>query len=148
MAGRITQRGFTLLEIAVVLIAIGTLAAMAAPGFVGFLHRTRAAEAREVLEAIAHAQLSYFRDHGAYVACAPSAPAVPAGHQAAFDERVAGWSELGFRVDGPVWYRYEVQLRAGSFVAIATGDLDADGQASRFELDGATLTYHIVDELE
>ncbi len=148
MGGRITQRGFTLLEIAVVLIAIGTLAALAAPGFVGFLHRTRAAEAREVLEAIAHAQLSHFRDHGTYVACAPSAPAVPAGHQAAFDDRAAGWSQLGFRIDGPVWYRYEVQLRDDSFVAIAAGDLDGDGQPSRFELDGATLTYRIQDELE
>ena len=143
------KNGFTLLELALVLTVIGTLVALAVPGYQYFLNRSRVAEARTVLEAIAHAELSYFRDHGSYLACAPSSATVPQGRQGTFARTAEGWSQIGIQIDGPIWYRYEVVLAADqSFQVIAKGDLDGDGRSSRIVLDGKTLTYEIHDELE
>jgi hypothetical protein len=113
-----------------------------------FLLRGRAAEARAVLEAIANAELGHFRDHGRFLACAPSADEPPRGVPGRFDAARAGWTELGVRIDGPVRFRYEVVVAGASFHAIASGDLDGDGRDSRFVMRGKDLAVAVEDELE
>jgi prepilin-type N-terminal cleavage/methylation domain-containing protein len=146
--GRQSTAGFTLLELAVVLLVIGTLAILATPGLRHVLARSRTAEARTLLEAIAHAELGHRRDHGAFIACEPSADAVPRGAQVRFNSAAPGWAALGVEIDGPVWYRYAVVLDGDDFVAVAEGDQDADGTTARFELGSATLQLRAKDELE
>ena len=134
--------------LAAVLLAIGILASLAGPGYQHFLMRNRAVEARTVLEAIAHAQLAYYRDHGEFVACAPSPEEVPRGVRGRFRSGATGWRQLGMSIDGPVWYQYAVTLQGDSFEAVAIGDLDADGRHSRLVLDGTSFEITVTDELE
>jgi prepilin-type N-terminal cleavage/methylation domain-containing protein len=142
------RRGFTLIELAAVLVVIGLLTVVTGPVYRLLVARARTLEARESLLAIAHAELTAFRDRGRFIACAPSAPAVPKGARGTFDASQAGWKDLGFAPEGPVWYRYEVRLDGRTFVAEARGDLDGDGVASSYSLRGDDLRIVARDELQ
>jgi prepilin-type N-terminal cleavage/methylation domain-containing protein len=142
-------RGFTLVELAFVLAVLGVLVSLTVPGYRAITLRSRAAEAPLGLEALADAELRYFRDHGGFVACPPMPPgAPPRGTSATLDAKAPGFKELGFHMDGPIRYQYEVVLEKSTFKAIARGDLDGNGRLSTFTLRGDTLALDVQDELE
>jgi len=47
------------------------------------------------------------------------------------------WKQLGFSVDDPHYYSYRYQSDGKTFKATAYADLDCDGQASTFTLEGS-----------
>jgi len=146
---RVRRAGFTLLELLAVLAILSVLASLAVPAFELYIRRARTAEVRALLESIAHAQLGYKRDNGRYIACAANPKEVPRAQEATFDRNRAGWKELGFSVDAPVRYQYEVRVdSANVFSIVALGDLDGDGTQSRFELRGDSLRVNVENELE
>ncbi len=61
-----TRRGFTLVELAVVIIIIGVLAAFAVPRFLDSVERSKAAEAFNYLSAVRAAQERYQVQQGTY----------------------------------------------------------------------------------
>lgn len=138
------RRGFTLLEVTLVLSVMGILIALAVPTYNGLVHRARAAEARTLLDTIAHAELAYFRDNGKYLPCFSPMPERGAS---TFADQLC-WKALGIQVDGPVRYGYEVTVAGSSFTVVAQGDLDANGKRSKWTLDGATLRLDVDGELE
>lgn len=138
--------GFTLLELVFVVGIITLLAAATVPGYQAIVLRARATEARAMLHTIAHAELRHHRDRGSFLAC-PADGAVPRGPRL-FPREQPCWAALGVYAEGAVRYRYAVELGADGFVALAEGDLDADGRASRYALDGKTLTIDVRDGLE
>jgi len=143
-----TRRGFSLIELAMVLSVIGLLVTLSVPGYRSMVLRPRAAEARMGVQGIADAQLRYFRDHGQFVACPSMPAATPRGTLAAFDAKAPGWKALAVSMEGRVRYRYEVVLDGKSFKVVAHGDLDADGQESTYTLRGEDLELVVEDELE
>ena len=60
------RKGFTLIQMVVVLIIVGTLAAIAFPKFVSFIEQIKAQTAQNNLLAIYAAQSKYNEDHSAY----------------------------------------------------------------------------------
>lgn len=66
MKGMITRHGFTLVELAVVIVIIGVLAAFAVPRFRASVERSKAAEAFNYLSAIQAAQERYHAKQGTY----------------------------------------------------------------------------------
>lgn len=138
--------GFTLLELSAVIAIISILAATGVPAYDALVRRAHADEARTMIQAIAHAELQHYRDHGSYLACAPAGP-IPQG-PGHFPADEACWRALGLRADGDVRYRYQAALDGTSFVVTAEGDLDRDGTTSRFTLRGATLAVETENELE
>lgn len=69
-------RGFTLVELMVVLAVLGILAALAYPGYSEHVVRTRRTEAQVALQALMQQQERYFTQHNRYIAFGAAA-AVP-----------------------------------------------------------------------
>jgi prepilin-type N-terminal cleavage/methylation domain-containing protein len=61
-----TRKGFTLVELAVVIVIIGVLAAFGVPRFLKSVERSKAAEAFSYLSAVQSAQERYLAQNGTY----------------------------------------------------------------------------------
>lgn len=61
------KKGFTLLELTVVLVIIGILAAIGLPSYSKVIERSRAAEGASILGALRAAQLRYYDEHDNYL---------------------------------------------------------------------------------
>lgn len=129
---------------------LGSVVAVFAPAFAKNLRVSRLAEPLNGLKHIgARATLlaSERAVHEAYPASVALTPAeVPKGVAVADDPAIwehPTWVELGFRPAQPHYFSFQFisdNARRGSrFTARAQGDLDGDGEFSRFELIGEYL---------
>jgi type IV pilus assembly protein PilA len=66
------KRGFTLIEVLIVVIILGILATISIPNFTNMVERARKSEALTNLSAIVTGQRAYHLEHGNYIACANS----------------------------------------------------------------------------
>ncbi|HEY5999496.1 MAG TPA: prepilin-type N-terminal cleavage/methylation domain-containing protein [bacterium] len=136
------RKGFTLVELMIVVAIIGILAAIAIPNFLQFRLKAKTSEAKSNLGAIRSTEVAYFAEWNVYVgnqAPVPVAdrtsnpnklPWAPAGTTSRF-------SILGFAPEGNVFFSYKMDgidwpLQVNGFDIHALGDLDADGQISDF----------------
>lgn len=124
-------RGFTLIELALVVAIIGTLSTVAIPLIARTQLKAKAAESRVNLNAIRNAEEAYFADAGAYVSALPVTPAAIGPVKVAWGLSPSdshGFNDLGFRPDGPVHFQYGVTTDGDSaFTIEARSDLDGDG---------------------
>jgi len=60
------EKGITLIELLIITVIIGVLAAIAIPGYTGYLQRARRADAKTALEHVRAAQEMWRAEHGAY----------------------------------------------------------------------------------
>ena len=60
------RKGFTLIELMIVVAIIGILAAIAIPNFLRFQAKSKQSEARELLSSIYTAEVSYFAEQNTY----------------------------------------------------------------------------------
>lgn len=139
---RNNQKGFTLIELMIVVAIIGILAAIAIPNFMKYQLKSKTAEAKVNLGAIATSQESYRAERDVYRVCAE----YPAGRsnlrQTWNPAAAGGFTSIGFSPSGKVYYDYEVTSTdtSANFTGIAYGDLDNDSSDGQFELDN-TRTF-------
>lgn len=126
--------GFTLLEIAVVLVILGMLAAIALTAFARYIRKARTSEAVINVGTLAALERGYYLAHREYLPCGPTPAAIPIEPQSWPGGDC--WDRLGFRPDGPIHYQYRVTVDGSTFTALAHGDLDGDGVASTFSMQG------------
>src|SRR5688500_20248415 len=73
------QKGFTLIELMIVVAIIGILAAIAIPNFLQYQMKSRQSEAKTNLQAIRTSEIAFQAERGCYICAAGEGVAVPGG---------------------------------------------------------------------
>jgi len=135
------KRGFTLIEMMIVIAIIALLATIAIPNYIGFRRRAMTSEAKSNLGTIRTLEEAYHAENQDYLDCGQYPAAVPAGTTYAWVDADAAtidadWTSLGFSIKGNARYAYETNRNAADqFDGLAYGDLDGDATTSTFTID-------------
>ncbi len=125
-----TKKGFTLIELMIVVAIIGILAAIAIPNFLRFQLKSKTSEGKVNLAAIRTAEESYLAEFGVYIAAVAS-PINNGGSskQSFVDVGGAGnnFDAIGWEPEGQVFFNYAVAISGLQYTADASADIDANG---------------------
>ena len=121
------EKGFTLIELMIVVVIIGILAALAIPRFMRATTKSKQSEARQVLKQIYSMQRAYRQEYNTYWGNATTASAASG----------AGFARIGVDIMSNARYTYAMVAAANTFTCTATsGILD----------DDATLDVQTIDQ--
>jgi len=139
------RKGFTLVELMIVVAIIGILAAIAIPNFLNFRLKAKTSEAKSNLGAIRSTQVAYFAEWNMWVG---NQGLTPVGGRTGNGSKVpwditTRFSILGFAPEGAVFFDYNMEgtdwpTVVEGFTANAEGDLDADDGLSWYEISSGT----------
>src|SRR5689334_8990379 len=119
------QKGFTLIELMIVVAIIGILAAIAIPNFLQYQMKSRQSEAKTNLQAIRTSEIAFQAERGCYIGAAGEGVVVPA---AGTKTVPAPWGAgLGPAPVATVWCAGAGAVAAGNFKDmgfIATGNVN------------------------
>ena len=142
------NKGFTLIELMIVVAIIGILAAIAIPNFIRYQLKSKQAEAKAVLGGIKTSQESFRGDYDNYLTAVAANPgAVPGVSKLAWLPRVCNplcarnaivncneFECAGYRPAGAVYFNYATTQQLGGGAAqpewAGCGDSDLDGDGA------------------
>jgi type IV pilus assembly protein PilA len=164
------KSGFTLIELMIVVVIIGILAAVAIPAFIRFIKRSKTAEAGSLLGSLYTGAQTYYNREALtnrgltavtmQTACTVTGDTTTFSAPSAVKQAVtipitSSFAALGFAPSGPTYYQYQIATTSAgcnngpslpqySFTAL--GDLDGDAALATFEMaigsDAENSLYH------
>ena len=117
---RRNEKGFTLVELMIVVVIIGILASIAIPKFANLIGKTKTTEAKQILGQIIQLEKTYYFTSDAYV------------DFAAGDDCV----QIGFAQPDPATRRFNYSFADSIATAVEIVDVNNDGDTT----DGITLS--------
>jgi prepilin-type N-terminal cleavage/methylation domain-containing protein len=150
---RLAQKGFTLIELMIVVAIIGILAAVAIPMFMDSMKKAKKSEAMVQLDKIGKRAAEEYTTNATFpTAAAAVTPGANCCTQNAGGKRkcavVAGdwstpeWRALDFSLDKEFYFQYSYTPAGGgaTFQATAVGDMDCDGTSVTYLNDGVAVS--------
>ncbi len=135
---KLRQRGFTLIELMIVVAIIGILAAVAIPAFMDYMKKSKKTEASLQLNKIGKNNKVYYVTNAAFVAANGAALPTMTNCKGAVTTAWAadsGWAALDFQIDEPNLFQYTYTGSTTAPKATAVGDLDCDGTLITYTLN-------------
>ena len=133
---RNNQKGFTLIELMIVVAIIGILAAIAIPNFLTYQLKSKTAEAKTNLGGIRTGEEAYNAENDTYLSAA-GLPAAVGKAKVGWSDAAGSFAAIGFAPAGSVYYQYSISVNSAgdAFTATATGNLDGDSASASYTLD-------------
>jgi type IV pilus assembly protein PilE len=127
---RSNSKGFTLIELMIVVVIIGILAALAIPRFMAASAKSKTSEAQLILKQIYTMERTYKQQ---------------------FDTYSANWADIGVEDPNAAVanhrYTYVLAADAVSFTATATANLDDDATIDTWIMDEDGVLDHNIDDV-
>ncbi len=128
-------RGFTLIELMIVLSIISILASIVTPNVIAYRNKAFRSEGEVVLGLIASSEMRHKMRYGEFVAC----PLNPPRQGASWDSNMPEWKRIGFNAGGERHFQYEVVTDKNGFKAFARS------KSCTLEISSTNLTPVVVD---